>query len=80
MSNADKENEVIDAMSNIIGRHANWLDGRTFQRLALITAEGYFSEDDLDEYSTAEDVLTVLTLAFKAGADELISYATKKEI
>ncbi|WP_339487848.1 hypothetical protein [Pseudomonas sp. EL_65y_Pfl2_R95] len=79
MSNADKENEVIDAMSNIIGRHADWLDGRTFQRLALVTAEGYFSKDDLDNYGTAEEVCTVLTLAFKGAVEELANQATKQE-
>lgn len=45
---SDRENQLVSELSNCIARHACWLDGRTFQKLAQRVAEGYFDSDDLD--------------------------------
>ncbi|MFU2988837.1 hypothetical protein ACOAOY_11870 [Pseudomonas aeruginosa] len=33
MTRAADENEILDSLGRIISTHADWLDGRTFQRL-----------------------------------------------
>lgn len=36
MSTNHQCNAVIDAIGEIIGKNADWLDGRLFQKLAMI--------------------------------------------
>lgn len=44
----DPHEQLVNEISNLVGKHADWLDGRTFQRLAERVARGYFEGDDLD--------------------------------
>lgn len=49
MKTGADEKDVIDALGRIIAQNADWLDGRTFQRLALEAADAYFEEGDTDQ-------------------------------
>lgn len=73
MSNFENKQEVLDALGRIINQHADWLDGRTFQRLALHGARVWFSEDDIDDYGTFED----LREAFDKAAEIALKVATE---
>lgn len=73
MSDHENKQDVLDAMSRIIGQNADWLDGRTFQRLALTAARGDFEEDDLDDYGTFDD----LRAAFEKAAEIALKAATE---
>lgn len=64
MSTNDNEQDIEDRLSLVIAKHADWLDGRTFQRLALRVARAYFEEDDLDDLATFDDFIK----AFEASA------------
>jgi len=72
MSNFENKQEVLDALGRIINQHADWLDGRTFQRLALHGARVWFAEDDIDDYGTFED----LREAFVKAAEIALKVAT----
>ncbi|HBP0911838.1 hypothetical protein ACM719_03770 [Pseudomonas aeruginosa] len=56
MTRAADENEILDSLGRIISTHADWLDGRTFQRLCQQAARGYFEEQDLDDVGTFDDL------------------------
>ncbi|WP_225037490.1 hypothetical protein [Pseudomonas aeruginosa] len=56
MSTNHQCNAVIDAIGEIIGKNAEWLDGRLFQKLAMIAARAYFEEQDLDDVGTFDDL------------------------
>lgn len=45
----DNEQDVLKELVRIIGQHSDWLDGHTFQRLALHAAEAYFDAQDIDQ-------------------------------
>ena len=62
-----REERLVNELSNCIARHADWLSGRDFQRIADRVARGYFEESDLDTYLTAEDLQKV----FEAMADAI---------
>ncbi len=70
--NDENEQEILVAFSNIIARHADWLSGRDFQRLAQISAEGYFDADDLDSLFTPEQFASAISTALTS---ELIAEA-----
>lgn len=67
---ADKKTTLIDDLTNIVGRHADWLDGRTFQQACMTVAEGYFEDEDLDGPLLTQDMLEQILQAF---TDELSS-------
>lgn len=73
MSDHQNKQDILEAMSRIIAQYADWLDGRTFQRLALTAARGYFEEDDLDDYGTFDD----LRAAFAKAAEIALKAATE---
>ncbi|MFZ3206396.1 MAG: hypothetical protein WA161_21355 [Pseudomonas sp.] len=58
------EDQLVGELSNLIAKHAEHLDGRTFQRAAERVARGYFEGDDLDDLGTFDD----LAKAFEAAA------------
>jgi hypothetical protein len=64
MSN-DNEHDILHRLSLIVAKHADWLDGRTFQRLCQQVAEAYFEEGDRDR-------LVVLTPEAAQFADAMI--------
>lgn len=43
----EKMTELENELSAAVGRHADWLDGRTFQRVLMRVAEAHFDVDDL---------------------------------
>lgn len=59
-----RENQLIDGLCVLIFQHSDWLDGRTFQRLAERVARANFEEDDLDDLGTFDD----LNKAFEGAA------------
>lgn len=69
MSNFENKQEVLDAMGKIIAQHSDWLDGRTFQRLALHGARVWFAEDDLDDYGTFDDLRKAFEEAAKIAME-----------
>lgn len=56
MTRAADENEILDSLGRIISTHADWLDGRTFQRLCQQAARAYFEVQDLDDVGTFDDL------------------------
>ncbi|MCY1559574.1 hypothetical protein D9M68_966250 [compost metagenome] len=56
MSTNQNCNEVIFAMGRIIGQNADWLDGRLFQKLAMIAARANYEDEELDDYGTFDDM------------------------
>lgn len=62
-----REERLVYELSNCIARHADWLSGRDFQRIAERVARGCFEESDLNEYMTADD----MRIFFEALADAL---------
>ncbi|MCY1314157.1 hypothetical protein D9M70_647660 [compost metagenome] len=60
-------------MSRIIGQNADWLDGRLFQKLAMIAARANYEDDDLDDYGTFDD----LRKAFGKAAEIALKVATE---
>lgn len=46
----NREREVENELSDIVGRHADWLDGPTLMRLCEQVTRGYFN--DLPEPAT----------------------------
>ncbi|HHK2986700.1 TPA: hypothetical protein ACQROE_001514 [Pseudomonas aeruginosa] len=56
MTKAADENEILDSLGRVIGTHADWLGGRTFQRLCQQAARAYFEEQDLDSLGTFNDL------------------------
>jgi hypothetical protein len=65
MSRAHDEQDVIRSLGRIIGRHADWLDGRTFQRLCGQAAGAYFEPADLDREVTHAEAPALLATALK---------------
>lgn len=62
------EKQLEDELSNLIAQHSNWLDGRTFQKVAMQIAAGFFSEDDLDPVAIIDaDFLEKFTEGAKRG-------------
>ncbi|HHG4347403.1 TPA: hypothetical protein ACPWE1_003630 [Pseudomonas aeruginosa] len=57
MSTNHQCNAVIDAIGEIIGKNADWLDGRLFQKLAMIAARANYEDEELDDYGTLDDFL-----------------------
>ncbi|MEE2474285.1 hypothetical protein [Pseudomonas aeruginosa] len=57
MSTNHQCNAVIDAIGEIIGKNAEWLDGRLFQKLAMIAARANYEDEELDDYGTFDDFL-----------------------
>ncbi|UGR28855.1 hypothetical protein LSP17_03190 [Pseudomonas aeruginosa] len=57
MSTNHQCNAVIDAIGEIIGKNADWLDGRLFQKLAMIAARANYEDEELDDYGTFDDFL-----------------------
>ncbi|MDC3991737.1 hypothetical protein KGZ01_10920 [Pseudomonas aeruginosa] len=57
MSTNHQCNAVIDAIGEIIGKNAEWLDGRLFQKLAMIAARANYEDEELDNYGTLNDFL-----------------------
>ncbi len=56
-----KQMEQLHAdLAAVIGRHAAWLDGRTFQQAALHAAAGYFAADDLVSLVDVEQLAKAL--------------------
>lgn len=68
--NHDNEQDILSDLGCIIGRHADWLSGREFQRLCQQAAEAYFEADDLDQLGTAQEFTAAFLTALK---DELRS-------
>lgn len=62
--NETREEQLVDGLCVLIFQHADWLDGRTFQRVAERVARANFEEDDLDDLGTFDD----LNKAFEAAA------------
>ncbi|HBO4885794.1 TPA: hypothetical protein L4V39_001829 [Pseudomonas aeruginosa] len=56
MSTNHQCNAVIDAIGEIIGKNADWLDGRLFQKLAMIAARANYEDEELDDYGTFDDL------------------------
>ncbi|MDP3816686.1 hypothetical protein [Pseudomonas sp.] len=56
MNRSDNEAEILNALGHLIGQHADWLDGRTFQRLCGLAADAYFEPDDLDSELDPDEV------------------------
>ncbi|HGK8909609.1 TPA: hypothetical protein ACKAE1_002687 [Pseudomonas aeruginosa] len=56
MTRAADQNEILDSLGRIISTHADWLDGRTFQRLCQQAARAYFEDQDLDDVGTFDDL------------------------
>jgi hypothetical protein len=69
MSNGENKQDVLDAMGRIIGQHGDWLDGRTFQRLALMAARAHFAEEDLDDYGTFDELRKAFEEAAKIAKE-----------
>lgn len=63
----DREHDLEHELSNLIGRHADWLDGRTWQRLTQQLAEGYFDVADLDRVQVLTPEEAELADALKAA-------------
>ena len=57
-------NTLLKELGDLIHRHST-VTGREFQSACLQAASAYYSEDDLDQYATAEDLNTALELALK---------------
>lgn len=57
MSTNHQCNAVIDAIGEIIGKNSDWLDGRLFQKLAMIAARANYEDEELDNYGTLNDFL-----------------------
>ncbi|WP_043106676.1 hypothetical protein, partial [Pseudomonas aeruginosa] len=66
MSTNHQCNAVIDAIGEIIGKNAEWLDGRLFQKLAMIAARANYEDEELDDYGTFDDFLK----AFETSSTE----------
>lgn len=66
---AQLEQMLLDDLSNIIARHANWLDGRTFQRLCQRVTEAHFERSDLDIVVNHQEALS-LNLIVSAALDK----------
>lgn len=65
-----REERLVNELSNCIARHADWLSGRDFQRIADRVARGYFEAADLDQLGTAQEFTAAFLTALK---DELRS-------
>lgn len=70
MSTNQNCNEVILAMGRIIGQNADWLDGRLFQRLAMIAARANYEDEELDDYGTFDDMRRALEISSAALREE----------
>ena len=68
--NGRREERLVNELSNCIARHADWLSGRDFQRIAERVARSNFTEDDLDQLGTAQEFTAAFLTALK---DELRS-------
>lgn len=66
-----REDQLVSELSNCIARHAEWLDGRTFQRAAERVARGYFESDDLDDLGTFDDLRKAFEGAAKIAMEGL---------
>ncbi|WP_068826742.1 hypothetical protein [Pseudomonas sp. BMS12] len=64
-----REERLVYELSNCIARHADWLSGRDFQRIAERVARGYFAENDLDEYVTFEELQRAFDEAAKIAME-----------
>ena len=64
----DNEQDILNDLGRIIGRHADWLSGRDFQRLCQRAAEAHFEADDLDQLGTVQEFTSAFVAALK---DEL---------
>lgn len=67
---ADKKTTLIDDLTNIVGRHADWLGGREFQQACQTVAEAFFEDEDLDGPLLTQDMLDQILQAF---TDEISS-------
>lgn len=70
MSSNQNCNEVIFAMGRIIGQNADWLDGRLFQKLAMIAARANYEDEELDDYGTFDDMRRAFEISSAALRDE----------
>lgn len=73
MSSNENCDEVINAMGRIIGQNADWLDGRLFQKLAMIAARANYEDEELDDYGTFDD----LREAFVKACEIALKVATE---
>ncbi|WP_236202105.1 hypothetical protein [Pseudomonas pseudonitroreducens] len=71
MSSNQNCNEVIFAMGRIIGQNADWLDGRLFQKLAMIAARANYEDEELDDYGTFDDMRRAFEISSAALRDEV---------
>ena len=65
MNRRENEAEILDALGRLIGQNADWLDGRTFQRLCGQAAGAYFEPADLDREVTHAEAPALLATALK---------------
>lgn len=70
MSTNQNCNEVIFAMGRIIGQNADWLDGRLFQKLAMIAARANYEDEELDDYGTFDDMRRAFEISSTALREE----------
>lgn len=57
--------KLIADLANVVGRHADWIDGRTWQDACSEVAAAYFEASDLREMVDAEALLTGLREAME---------------
>jgi|GEM_PF-6343770 len=74
----ENEHRVIDALGSLIATHAEWLDGRTFQRLTTQAAETYFPENDLDVFFSPEEFAQIAEKALEYVKQANAEDATNK--
>ncbi|WP_177339308.1 hypothetical protein [Pseudomonas sp. NBRC 111135] len=72
MSSNQNCNEVIFAMGRIIGQNADWLDGRLFQKLAMIAARANYEDEELDVYGTFDDMRRAFEVSSTALRQEAL--------
>ena len=63
-------NALLKELGNLIHQHPT-TTGREFQKACLEAASAYYSEDDLDEYATAEDINKALEQVIQGLSDAL---------
>jgi hypothetical protein len=58
---------LLTDLGQIIAKHSDWLDGGTFQRIALAAADGYFPPSEVDAYVTVAAAEAALESALRCG-------------
>jgi hypothetical protein len=65
MNRRENEAEILNALGRLIGQNADWIDGRTFQRLCGQAAGAYFEPADLGREVTHAEAPALLATALK---------------